>query len=450
MSSLRETLPEKNGLMDNVVVDSLDGGAALLIEVPDGAVGNILARTDGLEIREAGSVEMMRAKAFRIENELAPHTADGVLVELRVIDEQGHALEGVGMDVQIDEAGKFGLSRLESDAEGMVRFRIPAGFESVHSVIAEPLSDFWPKRLGPLDVKGDEHLVQLDPITDEDSDALDRLVDDMEGSGEGIRVAVVDGGAWFPPDANYTAGGNFVENEADDLVDDNGTGHGSHVAAIVYRVAPQAEIRVYRVFGQGAVEAEEFSIAKAIRQACDDQCDVINLSFGQSNENLSITTEIERAERLGRIVVAATGNDQEAAVKHPARMASVIGVSACGHDEGTPETAIPAWFRASPPENHGGTFFAKFSNVGDTVDHIAPGVGLISFVADDRVGVMSGTSMATPVVSGLIARFLSNFCGEMDDLKERREKLKDLCQEKARSLGFGAHREGKGFMKGDI
>ena len=51
-------------------------------------------------------------------------------------------------------------------------------------------------------------------------------------------------------------------------------------------------------------------------------------------------------------------------------------------------------------------FRARFSNSGD-VSLIAPGVGIISTVPGGGYGVMSGTSMACPAVSGLSARLLS-------------------------------------------
>src|SRR5439155_407571 len=51
-------------------------------------------------------------------------------------------------------------------------------------------------------------------------------------------------------------------------------------------------------------------------------------------------------------------------------------------------------------------FIAQFSNIGRELDCTGPGVGVISTVPDKAYAVMSGTSMATPAVTGLATRLL--------------------------------------------
>jgi subtilisin len=54
-----------------------------------------------------------------------------------------------------------------------------------------------------------------------------------------------------------------------------------------------------------------------------------------------------------------------------------------------------------------GIAFAGFSNIGPEVAITAPGVGVISTLPNDRYGPYSGTSQATPVVTGAAACLLS-------------------------------------------
>ncbi|MBT2326939.1 S8 family serine peptidase [Variovorax paradoxus] len=53
------------------------------------------------------------------------------------------------------------------------------------------------------------------------------------------------------------------------------------------------------------------------------------------------------------------------------------------------------------------SFLASFSNRGIKVALTAPGVAVVSAIFDNRWGVMSGTSMATPIASGVLSRRLA-------------------------------------------
>ncbi len=227
--------------------------------------------------------------------------------------------------------------------------------------------------------------------------------------GAGVTVAVVDTGVDLThPDLvdNLVAGWDAVDDDADpqDL-----NGHGTHVAGIVAAaandigtagVAPQASIMPVRVLDADGAGSDD-DIAEGIVWAVDNGGDVINLSLGQAGlmGRLSKGGPINRAIRYatdaGVIVVAASGNEGEAGQQYR------VGVDALV-------------VNASGPDGE----LAEFSNVGDVRSITAPGVDILSTApaapttlwpdGTDGTAVLSGTSMATPLVSGAAALLLAS------------------------------------------
>jgi subtilisin len=118
---------------------------------------------------------------------------------------------------------------------------------------------------------------------------------------------------------------------------------------------------------------------------------------GQRNMDI-LHEAVCRVIDAGVTVTAAAGNEADNAAKLvPAAYDEVITVSAMADWNGQ------AAGSASPPAgcgNDGDDTFASFSNYGPDVDIIAPGVCIRSTLPFDRYGRMSGTSLATPHVSG--------------------------------------------------
>lgn len=208
--------------------------------------------------------------------------------------------------------------------------------------------------------------------------------------GEGIKVAVLDTGVDPKhPDLapNIVKGINFTTSNPTDFVDRQG--HGSHCAGIiaacdnmvgVVGVAPRAQLYIAKVLGDdgsGSIDA----IIKGIDWAIEEQVDIISMSLGcPVDPGPAFHQAFKRAHDAGIIIVAASGNENTH-VGWPAVYEETIAVGAVDQAFGK----------------------ANFSNFGNELDVAAPGVDIYSTYKNGGYAKLSGTSMATPMVAGVIA-----------------------------------------------
>jgi thermitase len=222
--------------------------------------------------------------------------------------------------------------------------------------------------------------------------------------GEGTTVAVVDTGAQLDHPAlaaNFkrVSRYDFVGNDTDpsdrpvgkdadcDGDKDEMVGHGTHVAGIVDITAPKAKIMPLRVLdteGYGNV----FTIAKAVYFAEQNRADVINLSLGSPSRSKLLQEVIEDATANGVVVAAAAGNSNSFVAEYPA---AGNGVAASA-DGLVAVTSVNRYDQKS-----------DFANYGKWVDIAAPGESIRSAFPVSKYAYWSGTSMATPFVSGQAA-----------------------------------------------
>ena len=184
---------------------------------------------------------------------------------------------------------------------------------------------------------------------------------------------------------------------ADDVPDDE-VGHGTHVAGIIGgqgRAMPEGvvpECRLMPVRVLGALQKGERrvgaglidNINNGIKWAVDQGADVINMSLGVAPVAGELPHEevIEYARRKGVSVVAASGNDGSAVTRYfPGALPYVVTVGAFD-DNGE---------------------VASFSTYGEEIDFVAPGTNVYSSFLNKGYAFSSGTSHATPFVSGGIA-----------------------------------------------
>lgn len=159
--------------------------------------------------------------------------------------------------------------------------------------------------------------------------------------------------------------------------------HGTHVAALAVGgsvgTAPQARLLPVRIFTPDYVG--DFKVAQALRWSVDNGAKVVNLSFAGAAYSYVLHDAVNYALERGVIVVAAAGNQGGTAQAYPAALPGVLAVGAANG-------------RGEP---------ASFSNRGPWVNIYAPGVRIYSAVPGGGYGLLSGTSMAAPIVAGLAA-----------------------------------------------
>lgn len=264
-------------------------------------------------------------------------------------------------------------------------------------------------------------------ISDADIDAPEGW--DTLNSASNIVVAVVDTGIrythedlaaniWLNP---KEIAGNGKDDDNDGIVDDihginaitgsgdpwDDAGHGTHVAGIIGAVGNNSKgivgvaWRVQIMACKFMDSTDNGSISDAIQ--CIDYArthgaQVINASWGGPNSSSFLQNAISKARQAGIIFVAAAGNDardNDATPTYPSgfNLDNIVAVAATTHSD----------------------TLADYSNFGaTTVDLAAPGSAIYSTYnsTDSAYTYLSGTSMATPHVSGALALLRARYSGD--------------------------------------
>ncbi|KAG9285334.1 hypothetical protein G9A89_010809 [Geosiphon pyriformis] len=251
-----------------------------------------------------------------------------------------------------------------------------------------------------------------------------------ETSGNEVAVYIIDTGI----NINHTdfegrASWGITIPDGDEDID--GNGHGTHVAGTIagkrYGVAKKAKViavKVLRSNGSGtmadvikgvewAAEAHQESVAKATQEGKPHRGSSANMSLG-GGRSRTLDAAVNGAVDAGLHFAVAAGNDNR---------------DACDYSPAAAEKAITVGASTIEDER------AWFSNHGSCVDVFAPGKDITSTWIGSNVGTntISGTSMASPHVAGLIAYFLSIhpdsqsefFAGELTP-KELKDKISAL------------------------
>ncbi|KAA1420260.1 S8 family serine peptidase [Nocardioides humilatus] len=237
-------------------------------------------------------------------------------------------------------------------------------------------------------------------------------------AGDGVRISVVDTGLWAQAttssDTDWLAGVTPADPLDVETVDPNAiheyAGHGTFVAGIVRCLAPRAAVEVEGALPNGGAVFES-KICEQLHQALTDRSDpqLISISAGtHTRENMGLLGFEILAENHGLtdgtkgLVVAAAGNDNSRDEFYPAAFPWVVAVGALDEQGNV----------------------ASYSNYGPWVDVWARGSNLVNafpegtytcYEAPNKGQVRnfkflaqwSGTSFATPIVTGAIAAQMS-------------------------------------------
>ncbi|MCB0853600.1 MAG: S8 family serine peptidase, partial [Bacteroidetes bacterium] len=170
--------------------------------------------------------------------------------------------------------------------------------------------------------------------------------------------------------------------------------HGTHVAGIaagatdnnigIASIGFDTKIMAVKATENNAADPNLITAGyNGVQYAMAAGADVISMSWGGNGFNQTIQNLVTSAFNQGIVLVAAAGNSNVSTPLYPAAYTNVIAVASTNQTDAK----------------------SSFSNYGTWVDISAPGSGIFSTLAgsNSSYGNQSGTSMATPVVSGLVA-----------------------------------------------
>jgi len=208
--------------------------------------------------------------------------------------------------------------------------------------------------------------------------------------GKGIIVGVIDTGA----DRNH----DVLRSQVVDAADFTGSpvgpgdrnGHGTHTAATVAAsdpeigVAPGAKLVIGKALSDGGSGSGQ-GIAAAMYWAVEHGATILSMSLGSSGPDPVIRDAAVQLAAKGVWIIAAAGNSGGGTpdVDFPGRFAETISVAALDSNLNV----------------------ASFSSAGAKIDGSGPGVGIWSAKPGGGFQQMSGTSMATPFVAGVMALY---------------------------------------------
>lgn len=217
----------------------------------------------------------------------------------------------------------------------------------------------------------------------------------LHGSGKGVRIAVLDSGIEFdhPDLAGLKSADDLqiaesgVQPEVKPGENTDVFGHGTAIAGIIHRLAPEAEIGSFRILDAFNMSKTDI-VREGARQALARNYQILNCSFGCGlpDHILRYKSWVDEAYMKGTHIVAACSNVDFRKPEWPGSFASVITVD----------------FRQLHSEE-------LYYRPGALVEFVANGEKVDVPWRNRRRKSTSGSSFAAPHVTALLARILSVF-----------------------------------------
>ncbi|MFN7021249.1 MAG: S8 family serine peptidase [Phycisphaerales bacterium] len=212
--------------------------------------------------------------------------------------------------------------------------------------------------------------------------------------GAGVVVAVIDSGLDTAHPAftgRLAPGGYDFVSDTQALSDPSPgafAGHGTIVAGIIARIAPESRLMPLRVLAPDG-RTTTFRVARAIYHALDNGAHIINISLGTLADPDTLRDAVAEAQARGVLVVAAAGNDDARdPPRSPAALQGLGVVSVASLDHAMVKS--------------------RFSNFGAWITLCAPGENIHGPVPGGGYGSATGTSFAAPMAAGVAALLVSS------------------------------------------
>ncbi|MYL32842.1 S8 family serine peptidase [Pontibacillus yanchengensis] len=269
---------------------------------------------------------------------------------------------------------------------------------------------------------------------------------DSASKGKGNIVAVIDTGCQLDhPDLQdrIIGGKNFTtdyNNDENNFSDNNG--HGTHVAGTIAAsqtgsgvtgVAPESNLLILKVLsgeGRGKMDwiIDAINYATNWKGTEGEEVRVISMSLGGPSDIPELHEAIQYAVNQGVSVVCAAGNEGDGQARtdeyaYPGAYNEVIQVGAIDFNRN----------------------IAPFTNTNDEIDLVAPGVNILSTYIDGKYARLSGTSMATPHISGALS-LLVNITETQFNRRLTEPEIYAQLIRRTIPLGKSSQAEGNGLL----
>ncbi len=360
----------------------------------------------------------------------------------------------VTFDPNVPSAGGLAASLANSDG-----FRITHSFENVLKGFSAALTPAQVQWLRGISSVTSIETDSVTHVTDQTTPTgVQRIGDLLNGTANigghtavNIGVATLDTGVDITnPDLNVAGGFNAINASTCTGSASNGSyqddnGHGTHVAGTiaakddnfgVVGVAPGANIYAVKVFdssGSGYVSSIICGINWIVSNATQDNIKVVNFSGAWGGSNTANcgnpSTMIIHVSRWITRTITTPADTSHQAVCSLVNTAGIPFVVAAGNDGTDASNTLPAAYPETiavgaladsdgQSGGHGGPTSwgpddtrATFSNYGPVVTLYAPGADILSDWPGGSLARLSGTSMATPHVTGAVALYMFNHPG---------------------------------------